>query len=116
MAKSEAVLPAYLVGMVLAPFFLANKTLSHRMRVTAFTILTPFYFLKAGSLVQLSAIWNSALLIGMFLLLKVSAKFIGIWPTMEIFRIHEKREHVYNPADVDRPDIRLDFCFVWLYK
>ena len=47
MAKSEAVLPAYLVGMVLAPFFLTNKTLSHRMRVTAFTMLTPFYFLKA---------------------------------------------------------------------
>jgi Kef-type K+ transport system membrane component KefB len=67
MAKSEAVLPAYLVGMVLAPFFLENKTLSHRMRVTAFTMLTPFYFLKAGSLVKLSAMWHSAVLILIFL-------------------------------------------------
>jgi Kef-type K+ transport system membrane component KefB len=48
---SEAVLPAYLVGMVLAPAFLDDPELSHRMRVIAFTILTPFYFLKAGSFV-----------------------------------------------------------------
>ncbi|MDQ7786144.1 MAG: cation:proton antiporter [Thermodesulfovibrionales bacterium] len=95
MAKSEAVLPAYLVGMVLAPFFLVNKTLSHRMRVTAFTMLTPFYFLKAGSLVKLSAVWSSALLIGVFLLIKVVAKFIGIWPTMEIFRF-TKKENMYT--------------------
>jgi Kef-type K+ transport system membrane component KefB len=95
MAKSEAVLPAYLVGMVLAPFFLANRTLSHRMRVTAFTMLTPFYFLKAGSLVKLSALWGSALLIVVFLLIKVATKFIGIWPTMEIFRF-TKKENMYT--------------------
>ncbi len=95
MAKSEAVLPAYLVGMVLAPFFLANKTLSYRMRVTAFTMLPPFYFLKAGSLVKLSAVWSSALLIAVFLLIKVATKFIGIWPTMEIFKF-TKKENMYT--------------------
>lgn len=95
MAKSEAVLPAYLVGMVLAPFFLANKTLSHRMRVTAFTMLTPFYFLKAGSLVKLSAIWSSALLIAIFLLIKIATKFAGIWPTMSIFKFTRK-ENMYT--------------------
>jgi len=94
-AKSEAVLPAYLVGMVLAPFFLANKTLSHRMRVTAFTMLTPFYFLKAGSLVKLSAVWSSASLIGIFLLIKVATKFIGIWPAMEMFKFTRK-ENMYT--------------------
>jgi Kef-type K+ transport system membrane component KefB len=95
MAKSEAVLPAYLVGMVLAPFFLANKTLSHRMRVTAFTMLTPFYFLKAGSLVKLSAIWSSALLIAIFLLIKIATKFAGIWPAMSIFKF-TKKENMYT--------------------
>ena len=94
-AKSEAVLPAYLVGMVLAPFFLANKTLSHRMRVTAFTMLTPFYFLKAGSLVKLSAIWNSVLLILIFLLVKMAAKFIGVWPTTKVFKFG-KIESIYT--------------------
>jgi Kef-type K+ transport system membrane component KefB len=95
MAKSEAVLPAYLVGMVLAPFFLQNKTLSHRMRVTAFTMLTPFYFLKAGSLVKLSAMWNSALLILIFLLVKIAAKFIGVWPLTKAFKFG-KKESMYT--------------------
>ena len=94
-AKSEAVLPAYLVGMVLAPFFLKNRTLSHRMRVTAFTMLTPFYFLKAGSLVQLSAMWSSALLILIFLLVKMAAKFIGVWPTAKAFGFG-KKESMYT--------------------
>ncbi len=95
MAKSEAVLPAYLIGMVLAPFFLENTTLSHRMRVTAFTMLTPFYFLKAGSLVKLSAIWNSAFLILIFLFVKMAAKFIGVWPAAKIFKFN-KKEAMYT--------------------
>lgn len=95
MAKSEAVLPAYLVGMVLAPFFIANKTLSHRMRVTAFTMLTPFYFLKAGSLVSLSAMWNSAVLILIFLGVKMAAKFFGVWPLAHIFGF-SKKECMYT--------------------
>lgn len=95
MAKSEAVLPAYLVGMVLAPFFIANRTLSHRMRVTAFTMLTPFYFLKAGSLVKLSAMFDSIALIVIFLLVKMAAKFIGVWPPTKVFRF-SKKESMYT--------------------
>ena len=94
-AKSEAVLPAYLVGMVLAPFFLENKTLSHRMRVTAFTMLTPFYFLKAGSLVKLSAMGSSVVLIAIFLLIKMVTKFAGVWPLTKIFKF-EKKEGMYT--------------------
>jgi len=94
-AKSEAVLPAYLIGMVLAPFFLDNKTLSHRMRVTAFTMLTPFYFLKAGSLVKLSAMWSSVVLIAIFLLIKMVTKFAGVWPPTKVFRFG-KKEGMYT--------------------
>ena len=49
-AGSEAVLPAYLVGMVLAPTFLKDRELPNRMRTVAFTILTPFYFLRPARL------------------------------------------------------------------
>lgn len=69
-AGSEAVLPAYLVGMALAPAFLADPELPHRMRIIAFTILTPFYFLKAGSLVDFQAVLASAGLITIFLAIK----------------------------------------------
>src|ERR1700726_54 len=55
-AKSEAVLPAYLVGLVVAGVFLRDKTLVHRMRSIAFAVFTPFYFIKAGLYVSLSEI------------------------------------------------------------
>ena len=94
-AGSEAVLPAYLVGMVLAPTFLKDRELPHRMRIVAFTILTPFYFLKAGSLVELRAVIAGAGLIGMFLVLKMATKFAGILPLTRGFKFIP-REGMYT--------------------
>jgi Kef-type K+ transport system membrane component KefB len=84
-AGSEAVLPAYLVGMALAPAFLSDSELPHRMRIIAFTILTPFYFLKAGSLVDFRAVIASAGLITVFFSLKMATKFLGILPLTKAF-------------------------------
>jgi Kef-type K+ transport system membrane component KefB len=94
-AGSEAVLPAYLVGMALAPAFLSDPELPHRMRIIAFSILTPFYFLKAGSLVDLHAVVTSASLILIFLALKMATKFIGILPLTKLFRF-EAKEGMYT--------------------
>jgi Kef-type K+ transport system membrane component KefB len=94
-AKSEAVLPAYLVGMVLAPFFLRQRDIAHRLRIIAFTILTPFYFLKAGSLVQVDTVLAAAGLIGIFFAVKMVTKFVGIWPLTRAFRF-ERREGMYT--------------------
>src|SRR5690348_9476272 len=66
LGKSEAVLPAYLIGMALAPFFLANRALQLRLRAICFAFLTPFYFLKAGSLIEARALLAGAGLIGLF--------------------------------------------------
>ncbi len=84
-AGSEAVLPAYLIGLAVAGVFVADRALVHRMRATAFSLLTPFYFLKAGSLVSLPAIAAGAGLIALFLAVKVGAKVIGVWPTARAF-------------------------------
>lgn len=94
-AGSEAVLPAYLVGMALAPTFLAEHELSYRMRIIAFSILTPFYFLKAGSLVVAHSVVTSIGLIAIFLGIKMTTKFIGILP---LTRYHEfdRREGMYT--------------------
>ena len=89
-AGSEAVLPAYLVGMALAPAFLSDPELPHRMRVIAFTILTPFYFLKAGSLVDIGAVVQSAGLVVVFLAIKMATKFVGILPLTRAFRFDPK--------------------------
>lgn len=95
MAKSEAVLPAYLVGMVLAPFFLRDRVLAQRIRVMAFTLLTPFFFLKAGSLVKFSTVATSFGLIVILLGIKMLTKSIGIQPLTQAFRFG-KREGVYT--------------------
>jgi Kef-type K+ transport system membrane component KefB len=79
-AGSEAVLPAYLLGLALAGVFVADRVLVNRMRATAFSLLTPFYFLKAGSLVSLGAMAAGAGLIALFLGVKLAAKLLGVWP------------------------------------
>ena len=94
-AKSEAVLPAYLIGMVLAPYFLNEKVLAQRMRVMTFTLLTPFYFLKAGSLVKFGTMASAIGLIMVLLGVKMLTKFIGIWPLTKKFRF-DKREGMYT--------------------
>ncbi len=92
---SEAVLPAYLIGMVLADTFLQSKELVRRLRASTFAFLTPFYFLKAGSLVSLKAVWAS---IGAVLLLfaaKSAAKFFGLWPSGGLLGL-KPRANFYN--------------------
>jgi Kef-type K+ transport system membrane component KefB len=86
LAQSEAVLPAYLVGLVIAGVFVRDRVLMERMRAIAFTMLTPFYFLKAGLYVSLPAVATGALLIGAFFLVKVGTKVVGIWPLTRAFR------------------------------
>jgi Kef-type K+ transport system membrane component KefB len=87
LASSEAVLPAYLVGLVIAGTFLHNRVLMDRMRSTAFALLTPFYFLKAGALVSLPVLVTAtgAGLVGLFFLLKMATKIVGIRPLTRPF-------------------------------
>lgn len=92
---SEAVLPAYLVGMALAPAFKLQPEIAHRMRVIAFSVLTPFYFLKAGSLVEANVLVTSAGLILLFLAVKMVTKFVGILPLTRFYRF-EAREGMYT--------------------
>ncbi len=94
-AKSEAVLPAYLIGLVVAGVFLRDKTLVHRMRSIAFAVFTPFYFIKTGLYVSLPALWTGLLLIGAFLILKMATKIVGVFP---LARMHwmNKREASYT--------------------
>jgi len=92
---SEAVLPAYVIGMVLAPTFQREHELAHRMRVIAFAVLTPFYFLKAGSLIDFKALASGAALIALFLGLKMLTKLVGILPLTRLFRF-EPRDGIYT--------------------
>ncbi len=87
MARSEAVLPAYLVGLVIAGVFVHDRVLVNRIRTIAFSMLTPFYFLKAGLFVSLPAVLFAAPLILVLLGVKVGAKTLGVWPLARFFRL-----------------------------
>ena len=84
-AGSEAVLPAYLVGLVIAGVFIRDKVLINRMRSIAFALLTPFYFLKAGLFVSLPAVIAGAGLIAVLLGIKLATKAVGVWPVTRAF-------------------------------
>jgi Kef-type K+ transport system membrane component KefB len=92
---SEPILPAYLVGMVLAGTVLRERAMVLRMRTLAFTILTPFYFIRAGTYVSARAMVAGAGLIGVLLLIKLATKFIGVWPLTSAFKL-PKREGMYT--------------------
>jgi len=86
-ARSEAVLPAYLFGMVVAGIFVKDKILIYRMRSIAFALLTPFFFIKAGTIVSLKALITGFGLLVILLVVKMVAKVIGVWPLCRVFRI-----------------------------
>jgi len=86
-ARSEAVLPAYLFGMVIAGLFVHDKILIHRMRTIVFALLTPFFFLKAGTLVSLPALIAGFSLLVILFGVKMVAKIIAVWPMCRLFKI-----------------------------
>lgn len=94
-AQSEAVLPAYLAGLMVAGVFVRDRVLVGRLRAIAFSLLTPFYFIKAGLLVSMSAIVGGAGLIAALLIVKVAAKSVGVWPVARAFGM-PSREATYT--------------------
>jgi len=94
-AGSEAVLPAYVLGLTVAGFMMSRKELLHQLRVIAFAFFTPFYFLKAGLYVSLPAVAGSLGLIVILLVVKVAAKFAGVWPVARLFK-YSPRESMYT--------------------
>ncbi len=94
-AGSEAVLPAYVAGLVVAGVFLHDRVLMDRLRSIAFALLTPFFFLRAGTLISAPALVAGAGVIGMLLLVKLVAKGAGVWPVAAVFRL-PRRERTYT--------------------
>lgn len=89
-ANSEAVLPAYLLGIVLAGLFQEHRDMLRHLRTTTFALLTPFYFLKAGTIISIPAIVSGFGLIAILLAIKVGAKFIGVYPLTGVFRFSRR--------------------------
>jgi Kef-type K+ transport system membrane component KefB len=92
---SEAVLPAYMIGMVLAGTVGKDNVLIRRLRTLTFGLLTPFYFIRAGSFVSVPALVAAPMTFVVLFFAKSFSKFVGVFPTTKIFR-YGKEEAVYT--------------------
>ena len=93
-AGSEAVLPAYMIGMVLAGTVGKDHSLVRRLRTLTFGLLTPFYFIRAGSFVSVPALVGAPLVFVVLFFAKMLSKMVGLFPTVRAFR-YQHEEGLY---------------------
>lgn len=93
---SEAVLPAYIIGMVLAEHAAKDTFWIRRLRTLTVGFLTPFYFLRAGTLVSLPALISAPLIFLALLGGKSATKIFGLYPFITIFRRERKERWYYT--------------------
>ena len=91
---SEAVLPAYIAGMVLATAAADDHQWIRRLRTLTIGFLTPFYFLRAGSLVSIPAVAAAPLVFLLLFGAKSVSKIFGLFPVVARFR-EERNERWY---------------------
>ena len=92
---SEPVLPAYIIGMILAKTIEKDNFFVRRLRTMTIGFLTPIYFLRTGALVSLPAIAGAFLV---FILLfggKILFKIFGLFPVISRFKKHRKEKWYY---------------------
>jgi len=95
-AGSEAVLPAYVAGMVLSKTMGEDHAFIRRLRTLTIGFLSPFYFLRAGSLVSLPALAVAPLAFILLLGGKVGTKIFGLHPVVALFRKDSKERWYYT--------------------
>ena len=94
-SDSEAVLPAYIIGMVLAGTVGRDHALIRRLRTLTFGFLTPFYFIRAGSYVSIAAVVTAPFALLVLFGSKMTTKIFGIYPVTKKYDYSHK-EGVYT--------------------
>lgn len=94
-ADSEPVLPAYILGMILAGTVGKDHALVRRLRTLTFGLLTPFYFIRAGSYVSVPALVSGFGVLIVLLAAKMVSKFVGVYPITKFFK-SPRKEAMYT--------------------
>jgi Kef-type K+ transport system membrane component KefB len=79
-AHSHAVLPAFVLGLVLSGHYAQHRKEQERLRVVAFAFLTPFFFLKGGMNVSVSALWANLGALALLFGAKMVPKLVSVYP------------------------------------
>jgi Kef-type K+ transport system membrane component KefB len=82
---SEAVLPAYLIGMALAGSVGRDHALIRRLRAIAIGLLTPFYFIRAGYFISLPTVILAPFGVLALLVVEIATKIAAVYPVARLF-------------------------------
>ncbi len=85
LGRSHAVLPAFVLGLVLAPMFRGRPDLLRKLRIVAFGAVMPFFFLKGGMNVSLGALGPALGTVLALFAVKLVAKSVAVFP---LARLH----------------------------
>lgn len=95
-AQSEPVLPAYVIGMLLAGTVGRDHQLIRRLRTLTFGLLTPFYFIRAGSFVSVPALVSAPMALLVLFFAKMISKMFGVFPAVKAFRYGQQEGLYYT--------------------
>jgi Kef-type K+ transport system membrane component KefB len=79
-ANSQAVLPAFVLGLVMSRHYRQHRKEQERLRVVAFAFLTPFFFLRGGMNVSLGAVFANVGVLAVLAGAKLVPKFGLVLP------------------------------------
>jgi Kef-type K+ transport system membrane component KefB len=79
-SNGHAVLPAFVLGLVMSRHYDEHREEQKRLRVVAFAFLTPFFFIKGGMNVSLGAVGANLGLLLVLLAAKIVPKMAFVYP------------------------------------
>jgi Kef-type K+ transport system membrane component KefB len=79
-SNGHAVLPAFVLGLVMSSHYGDHREEQKRLRIVAFAFLTPFFFVKGGLNVSLGAVLANLGLLAVLLATKMLPKVAFIYP------------------------------------
>jgi len=80
LGKSHAVLPIFILGLLMSKFFEENPLFIKKLRTIGFALITPFFFIKGGMSVGIREVLTNWQVLIAFLIVKIGAKIIGVYP------------------------------------
>jgi glutathione-regulated potassium-efflux system ancillary protein KefC len=90
-SESEAVLPAYIIGMVVAGTVGRDHALIRGgLRTLTFGLLTPLYFIRAGSYVSIADVAAAPVALLVLFMSKMITKIVGVYPVTKSYRYDHK--------------------------
>ena len=79
LGEGHAVLPAFVLGLLMSKNFTETKEVRNRLRTVAYAVITPIFFIGGGLKVSLPLILSAIGLFTILFAIKILTKFLGVY-------------------------------------